>query len=438
MDPSKPKTMKPLFFFILSIFYHAIGAQVLTIHNWQELSQHILSHSLAEQLGQRQMDLAELTEKAAVANVFNPRIPMTGSAINNTNLPVNFLPADAFGGPTGTFREITLGQQYITSFTTTPQFDIINVARWQELKSAKVNTALVASDIAVNKKKTLEQANAIYCNILTYQKQERIAARFVEIADSILQIIEKKQQQGIVRLQEVNDAKVNVLQQQNLLRNIQNALASQLRSLSGICQKEVVISEPFSAITLDAKTSSTGDAELKKAQWEWEYSKQSERTAMLEQLPVLAFQSSLAYQNNSNQKWADPNFRWIYSSFIGLKLTWDFPTNATKYTNVRSKKINSEIAAIQLEEEKRNTVIRNQQTEADYLKARADYLSAEQILLLDKDSYFHAKDLFEKDLISLEKFLQAQKKWMASEMDFANATINTFFQQNKISINNAD
>jgi outer membrane protein TolC len=121
-----------------------------------------------------------------------------------------------------------------------------------------------------------------------------------------------------------------------------------------------------------------------------------------------------------------------------MKITWDFPTNAVKYTNVRSKKINTEILALQLEEEKRNTIVRNQQASADYQKALEDYQAATQILDLERSSYFHSKALFEKDLMPLDKFLQVQKKFLNTEMDFANAQVNILFQKNKIAINNAD
>jgi OMF family outer membrane factor len=271
-----------------------------------------------------------------------------------------------------------------------------------------------------------------------YQQQEKIAIRFVQMADSLVTILKNKNQQGLARIQELNDAQVNWLQQQNLLRSVQSALANQLRSLSGICQMEVGVESGNVAMVWEDKAISMGDAELKKAMMQYHYAVLNQRSAFYDQLPVLAFQSSLAYQNNSNLKWADPKNRWIYSSFIGMKLTWDFPTNAVKYTNVRSRKINAEMLALQLDEEKRNTIIRNQQASADYQKALEDYRSAIEILNLDRNNYFHSKELFDKDVMSLYQFLQVQKKVLSSEMDCANAQVNIIFQKNKISINNAD
>jgi hypothetical protein len=36
--------------------------------------------------------IARLTEKAALANVFSIKAPVSGTAINNTLIPVNFIP----------------------------------------------------------------------------------------------------------------------------------------------------------------------------------------------------------------------------------------------------------------------------------------------------------------------------------------------------------
>lgn len=93
--------------------------------------------------------------------------------------------------------------------------------------------------------------------------------------------------------------------------------------------------------------------------------------------------------------------------------------------------------ALQLDEEKHNTIIRNQQASADYQKALEDYKSAIEILNLDRNSYFHSKELFDKDVMSLYQFLQVQKKVLSSN-GLCQCSSQYHFSKNKISINNAD
>ena len=196
------ETMRNLIHIILLFFgTTAIGQSSQRFSTWKAIEDWVLKNATVMQLNQEQLQMAELTERASWANTINPRIPTTASWLNNTDLPVNFIPGQIFGGPEGSFREVTFGQQYITSFTAVPQFDIVNVARWQDIRSAKANTKVVAQEGMVNRKKLLEQVNLLFCGIVQLKGQRQIAQRFVSLSDSLSQIVGEKYQLGLVRLQ---------------------------------------------------------------------------------------------------------------------------------------------------------------------------------------------------------------------------------------------
>ena len=54
-------------------------------------------NSAALKTGQQQNLLAKWTKIAALGNTVNLKSPFTASWTNNTNLPVSYLPAEAFG-----------------------------------------------------------------------------------------------------------------------------------------------------------------------------------------------------------------------------------------------------------------------------------------------------------------------------------------------------
>ena len=420
-----------------SIWILFASGQTQTFHSWNEVFQWVSANSAAVAIGEKQMDMANLTEQAAWANILNPRIPTTGSWINNNNLPVSFLPGQIFGGPEGSFREVKFGQQYITTFTAVPQVDVINVARWQDVRSAKVNTALVANETALSKKRMQEQVNVLFCNILMLQEQKQVLQRFVSIADSLEQLVKNKYDQGIVRLQDWNDARVNVLQQQGSLRNLEMTLANQLETLGVICGKSVQLEIQPLDMELEKKPIAQGKLELENAALKMEYARMMHRSAQLEQLPVLSLQGSLGYQNNSNAQWMDPSSRWIFSSFVGAKLTWDLPTNAVKVTQVGTRKINHEMAKIAWEEEQRNAQVRNQQLNREYDKVLQDYQQQERIAALDQDSYQHVYNMFKQDVVGMDKLMLAQQKALQSTLTKIGAKWNSEWVKNKIQISNA-
>lgn len=428
------------YLYILLLFFGttAFGQSVQRFSTWNALEDWVLKNATVIQLNQEQLRMAELTEQASWLNTLNPRIPTSGSWINNTDLPVNFIPGQVFGGPEGSFREITFGQQYISSFTAAPQLDLVNIAKWQDVRAAKANTKVVAAEGMMNRIKLLEQVNVLYCGIIQLKKQQKIVERFVGLSDSLSQIVGRKYDAGLIRLQDRNDAQVNVLQQKGVLRNIVHQLTYQEALLSTLAGISVEIDVTERAEELETKSTVQNQTALNLAMFRVDYAKMIYRSSQLEQLPVLSFQSSLAYQNNSNAQWMDPANRWIYSSFVGAKLTWDLPTNAVKATNVRVKKINFKMAEILLEEEKRNTKVRNEQLIKDWENAKKEVEEKELMAILEKDSYRHAGDQYEKEVIGLDKLILAQNKWLSAQLSVLNARINQQMYQQKIRINYAN
>lgn len=428
------------YLYIILLFFEttAFGQSVQRFSTWKSLEDWVLKNATVIQLNQEQLRMAELTEQASWLNTLNPRIPTTGSWINNTDLPVNFIPGQVFGGPEGSFREITFGQQYISSFTAAPQLDIVNIAKWQDVRAAKANTKVVAAEGMMNRVKLLEQVNVLYCGIVQLKKQQKMMERFVGLSDSLSQIVGRKYDAGLIRMQDRNDAQVNVIQQKGVLRNITHQLAYQEALLSSLAGITVEIDVTEGAEELETKSTVQNQTAVNLAMFKVDYAKMMYRSAQLEQLPVLSFQSSLAYQNNSNAQWMDPANKWIYSSFVGAKLTWDLPTNAVKATNVRVKKINFKMAEILLEEEKRNTKVKNEQLIKDWENAKKEVEEKELMAILEKDSYRQAGDQYEKEVIGLDKLILAQNKWLSAQLSVLNARINQQMYQQKIRINYAN
>lgn len=68
-------------------------------------------NSIAIKTGDAQTLLAIYQTLYAKINRFAPRTSVNYAATDNTQLPVNFFPAEIFGGTTGTFKEVTSGRQ---------------------------------------------------------------------------------------------------------------------------------------------------------------------------------------------------------------------------------------------------------------------------------------------------------------------------------------
>ena len=125
--------------FALLLFVQTTKAQTkLKFNNLDSLLKYAINNSISIKTGEQQALLAKWQKISAQSGLINSRMQTNFNLTNNIELPVTFLPGEAFGGASGTFKEVTTGQQYIGNLNIAPQIDIINPANWIKLQSAKV------------------------------------------------------------------------------------------------------------------------------------------------------------------------------------------------------------------------------------------------------------------------------------------------------------
>lgn len=387
----------------------------------------------------QQVVLAELTRKAALANIINPKIPTSASLTDNYQLPVNFIPAEVFGGPAGAFREVTFGQRYISTVNISPQLDIFNPQNIQKYKSAKINENLTKSNVSINEKALIDQVNITYHNILSYKKQLELLAKNKQISDSIYTIVKNKYNENLARQQDINEAEVNTIIIKDKIDQLQLSIDNQLLQLQILCDADKPI-QVLESLTnnienkIDLKANST--QQVNNYLLQKQFNIQELKSSKWSQLPTLSLVSSFNWQNNSNKKLLDANNRWINSNYYGFRLSWDLPTNVSKLTQVQTSKISLKTIQNSYQHIVLQTDIQNKQLDNDYLKAISQYSNYLKISTLKKDTYQKYKYQYQESVGSLDRLLIAQNDWIQSEINTISAQTNIEFIKNKIIVNN--
>ena len=221
---------------ILLFFVQTTKAQTeLRFNNLDSLLKYAENYSISIKTGEQQAILAKWQKISAQAGLVNFRMQTNFNLTNNIELPVTYLPAEAFGGEPGTFKEVTTGQQYIGSFNVAPQIDIINPANWAKLQSAKINSELTSVNNQIAKKTLFESISASYYNIISLQEQIELTEKSLLIADTLLLNMQNKYSVGIVRQQDLNDAQINKLTLADKLAQLKLSLEQQYLSLKILC-----------------------------------------------------------------------------------------------------------------------------------------------------------------------------------------------------------
>jgi outer membrane protein TolC len=406
--------------------------------NLQEILTLAEKNSYTSLIAAQQQKLAELTTKSAYGNAFNPRIPTAASITDNAKLPVSFIPTDAFGGPSGNFRQVTLGQRYVTVMNISPQFDLLNFGSLAKIKSAKLNEKLTNHTNLLTKKNLFDQLNACYHNILSFQTQIAILQQNKSKADSLFLIVSNKYALGLVRKQDVNEAEINVINFKDKIEQASLNLQQQYLSLQLLCETSdsLMVAQELRIDASLQDVQAIGNLNEENAKLQHAFSHAEYVAAQWANMPTLSLVTSFNYQNNSNTTFMDKKNPWINSNFWSLRLSWDFPTNVSKLTALKSSMISRNISEINANHAALQTKIQNDQAEQDYQKSLAQYQNNSIVYKLKNENYQKSKNQFEANILPFDKLLLAQSDLLISEINVATSMAAISFNKSKIDIIN--
>jgi OMF family outer membrane factor len=385
-----------------------------------------------------QIKIADLTKKSAVANVFNPRVPTTIQALDNMNQQVSFLPAEAFGGPAGTFKEVTIGQQYVSTLAIMPQFEIFNLSNIAQVKSAKINEQLVDNQNKINELQLYNKINSIYSNILSFNGQKEILQENLKIAKNIQSIIKQKFDEGLVRKQDVNEAEVNVISTKDKLEQLELNLKIQYQLLNLIFENQTnteITESVWNYENSNQITQVKNNLDVDNTHLQNILAQQEYKSLKYQNLPSLSFVSSFSWQNLSNESFFHTKSNNTNFNYLGLKLNIELPT-AQRLANTKNKRVQIKMLSNSEEHSIKENDIKNQQLILDYEKSLKQVENFKKIADLKKDTYDKNYNQFKENILSLDKLLISQNELLQSKLNLVLALASISFNKNKIDINN--
>lgn len=396
-------------------------------------------HATSFQNAKQQSILAKYQTIAAKLGQFNLKGQGNFMAIDNTKLNTTFLPAEIFGGTSGTFTPITMGQKYATSFTFEPQLDLINPFAMAQIKISKNNEQLIAVNNLLEKKAVYESISAAYHNILSYQWQIDIMKKSLENAYILTSIVKNKQKEGLLREQDANIAMANELKIKDNLQQLEIQLKQQYNFLKILCDIEPLIIITITEnlvyeVPFPLKPSS--DLLSRQAEWQAKYHKSILSADKKWMLPTLSFVSSLSWQENNNSNFFNTN-QWFNASYLGLKLSMPLFPETSKIAKVKYSKINLEIANNNWNHSKLQNKISNTQLELDLEKASESFKLANSIEQLRKDTYEKNSNIHKEGILSTTDLIDSFNEWLDSSLNTVAKLAVSKHAKSRIVINNS-
>jgi OMF family outer membrane factor len=424
--------------FIVLLFLPSLLSAQLSFNSPDSLFAFADKNSNVSKTSIQQSLLAKWTKIAALGNSINFRNPLSFSATDNFYLPVNFIPAEIFGGPAGTFRDVRFGQQYVSNFNFNPQIDIINPSNLARVKSAEINKEMTEIGNQLSKKNLYESIAGAYYNCVSLQEQIILTEKTLAAADSLYFIVNNRYKEGISREQDANNARVNQLSTADKLAQLKLGLEQQINSVKILCDipsgTMVKISANTSAASEQTKAVST--LQYKYSMLQNEYARNEMNVNRLSMFPIISLVYYQSWQKNSNTSFTDSKATWFQSKYVGLRITLPFPPEVSKLSQSYTSKINYRIAWMNAEHTKLQNELNNQTMNLEYEKSASSYEAAKQIAALKSTNYDKSVNQYNEGILSADLLLTAFSDLLISRLNLASAQASMEYNKTKIRINN--
>jgi outer membrane protein TolC len=420
--------------FALLFFYSIKAQQVFT--NLDSLLQYATKKSIVIHTNSIRISQAQKAKLAAILSIPDLTSSINLNYTDNTSLPVSLFP-DATNP--GKFNEIQMGQKYSTQLSQNLDVKLINLAGWENLKLSKINIDLSNSNQQLTIKSLQENIATNYYNILNLQHQIINSKQNLLIADTLFKIAEAKYNKGLVKQQDVNDSKVNMLNSKENIEQLAYLQKQYYLSLKVLCDipenENIVIQQPSQQNNSQVAVPILNSLSINNSLLKEKYALSNYKQVSKSMLPTFSFTQNQSY-TLYNQDFKLFDGKWFKGAAIGFKLAIPIP-NASSIGNNSKAKFDYEIAKKTTEQETIKANLTKEQLNVDYYKALSQEKNNKQVLDLRKDSYNKNRILYEQGLLSLDQTLNSYTAMVNAEYSLTTSTINIQLVQAKININNS-
>lgn len=362
-----------------------------------------------------------------------PKVTFSGDYKYNALIPGQLLPAEIFGGPTGTYATVKFGVPFTLSNSVQLSQILYNPQLEYGLSALEINKQIVDIQTNMTLQDVKYQVANSYFNLQAVNKQLSFVNENMENMDLLIKNMEAMVNQKMLVKTEADKLKINKLTLENSRINLEatkNQLETYLKILIG---KNV--NEPISlvgdevvqqTILIDNTQVKYPEIELLDAQ---KRMNEKERNGNnMAYLPSLSLYGVYNYTYNIKP---ENDFRTgINSAFVGLKLDWTLfdgleKANKNKVIKMKADQISyqTEMAQLQLDMKSNNL---KQQIEVQ--KSAIEIANVQ--LKLAQDVYQMTKSQFQEGMISSNDMIvadnslqQAQTNLVASYVKLRQAEL---------------
>jgi outer membrane protein len=419
---------------ILALLFVSYGTVAQTsFSSLEDLWKYADSHNITIRNAGYELDKVLYAKKQSYM-AFLPQVTANGSFTDNTSLQTTLIPAEIFGGPSGTYRPVQFGQKYIYTAGFSAQMDIVNLQTWYNVSVARETEEMNRASISNTKKTTYQQIATQYYAYLLNKEAVRLATQSELIADSVLNSVANKFKEGTVNQANLDIAKLNKERAGLTLITAQYQMQTIKNSLKGMLDLSVTDSLAIDGtlqfdITTNIPGTFTEDPAVRLANYQSQLSLNMYRASNANFFPTLTVQYSNTTQQNDNK--FEPfqgGPSWYPARYWSLRASWTLFSGGTRWAQSQKNRINYYESKMQFENAQKQSEINDENLRLSFRKSSLLLAKAQNIMNLSYDNYRHISNRYYEGVAALDERLNAFTDYINFQNQYLNSLSDMLIQ----------
>lgn len=412
----------------LVVVSHGLLAQTYSL---QDAIRAALNNNQQLQNSKLDMSAADFRIKE-IKSALLPTIDITGQLLYYNDLPAQYAPSSALGGPEGEYTKFTLGMAQTTSGNVQLRQDIYNQAALIGVKAAKATQEAAAFQEAVTRE------SIVYNVTSTFYSVQVLTDNLERLAENITNLEQTTKINAVLKENEIVSANVH----NRMLINLEN-LRNQYDNQKLLLDKNITLLKYLMNVDIDSQITiahfdyteaiSFADVndigqrpDIRLQQAQLKLSEFDKKSIAAGYYPVLSNSATFGYNAyyDSFAPHKQINSDWIKTSYFALTLKIPVFDGFRKQNQLRQKEI-----AIQ---QNLNTLsMMKSSANKELADAKENYTINKNLLVSNKKSLELAEQLFkssqseyESGISSITEFLNAQNDLTTARTNYSNALLN--------------
>lgn len=369
-----------------------------------------------------------------------PTITGTFNGQKNLDLATTPLPAEVFGGTPGETIDTQFGQEYTHNVGISIYKDVFNREAALQKELASLNMDLQGLSKQLYEELLTEQVYLYYYTAIIAQRAIAIGKRDLESAKQVQELTRQKQQEGIIDAIAYNHATINyhsVKQSLNASIQMEQQSLAELKMLFGMQAGDTLtlakmgddyqLPELFSIDQLEANLQvQNATLQLRQAD---AYVKLSQ-SSLLPTVSLNTYIGRQQFRDDFGLSFSGDD--WSRYSYMSLNLSVPIFSGFNSRRNIKSRKLDQQVALNEKVKTELHTSIADQQLIADYQLSLEDAELAFQMYRLYQENERLTFQKHEEGLISLDSYLNVFEDYIKAENAYLNSMTKAYTYYSQI------